>query len=389
MATFRRLPSGLWQARVWHPGMRKYVPAGKPHPIKKRAREQAAEVEAKIRRGEWVDPKRGGIILAEWWETWCGMRSVEPATMSKDTSRWRNHIAPVFGTWTLNAMVDGSEDIATWVADMGRRGVGAETRRAALALLRQLLDAARRHKRISVNPAADIAVPSVPPHEDRILTRKEQHTLRMMFTRREMLIVETMLGTGLRWEELAGLRVGRVDVRRLTVKVYAVADRNGRLREYTKTRASYRVVPLPKRLARKLTRHMRGRGRGELVFTTRYGKALKYNHWRANYWAPAIARCKFGDPQPTIHDLRHTWCSEMANGGVPLSELQVISGHSRVTSLQRYLHGSEKGMTTARAVLDTWHGVGTPSLIPVQGGRESKASGQKKTRSHVRKREAG
>ncbi|MQA17461.1 MAG: tyrosine-type recombinase/integrase [Pseudonocardiaceae bacterium] len=205
----------------------------------------------------------------------------------------------------------------------------------------------------------------------------------------DRLIVDTFLGTGMRWEELAGLRVYRVDRRKRTVTIREVLERDGSLKEVPKSSAGWRVVPLTERLARKIGRYLHGKNPDDFVFTAPGGGPWQYTKWRARVWAPAVQRAGLSDPQPTIHDLRHTWCSELANGGMPLSELKVISGHSRISSLERYLHASPSRLDRARGVLESRHGVGTPTLVPVRGGRKSTHHEQKKTRSELRDAQSG
>lgn len=398
MATFRKLASGHWQARVWHPGLKRQVTLGFTHPLKRVMQEAAADAEQQIRRGEWIDPKRGDVTLGEWWDRWVEMRSVEESTARKDISRWRSHVAPAFGDWSLSAI--GSEDVETWVADMRRRGVGAETVGASLRLLRQMLQAAVKHQRLRNNAADDVTAPAPPPHEDRILSPREGKQLRMQFGGVDRLIVDTFLGTGLRWEELAALQVYRLHLagRNTRLDVRRKVDRRGAFHEYAKSTAGWRTVPLSRRLARKLARHTDGKKPNDLVFTTPGGghhrrvgdeSHLWYDNWRGRVWEPSVARAGLRDPQPTIHDMRHTWCSELANAGMPLPELKVISGHGRVASLERYLHASPARLDRARRLLDGRHGVGTPALAALDGDRREGGVGREKTRPDLRRDQTG
>lgn len=358
MATFRRLPSGQWQARVWHPGLKRYVSLGQTHRLKKVVERLAADEEQRIRRGQWVDPKDAAITLDQWWATWCRLRTVERSTAAKDASRWRTHVQPAFGSWTLAALAGAGEDLEAWVAGMVRDGVGGETVAGSVRLLTQLLDAARRHNRIAANPAAGLRAPTPARHVDRFLTRREAHTLRACLAGQDRLIVEVFLHTGLRWAELAGLHCFRLDLRGRRLMVVETLRRDGTVKPYPKSSAGQRVVPLTDRLARRLAAQVAGRASGALVFTGTRGRPLSYRNWRARVWAPAVARAGLGDPKPTIHDLRHTYGSWLAEAGVPAVEIRELMGHSSLRSVDRYLHASAARMDRARdalAVARSWH----------------------------------
>lgn len=376
MATYRRLPSGQWQARVWHPGLKRQVPLGFTHPLKKVMREAAADAEQRLRAGEWVDPKLGQITLTEWWAKWSAMRVVEKSTTLKDVSRWRNHVEPAFGAWQLTTIT--SEDVEEWVAQMRRDKVGGETLAGSLRLLKQLLDKAVLHKRLLRNAAAGITAPTPPRHDDRFLTVRESKVLTFMLTGVDRLMVEMFLGTGLRWAELAGLHVYRIDTRRRVVKVREVMERDGSVKLYPKTAAGWRTVPLTDRLARKLERHIAGNPPRALVFTAPGGGPLIYSNWRKRVWMRALTKARLADPQPTPHDLRHTYGSWLAEWNLSPTDIQALMGHESLRSTERYLHASPARMDRARALLSRRHGVGTAKLVPVQGGRESAKRRRKK-----------
>jgi integrase len=44
----------------------------------------------------------------------------------------------------------------------------------------------------------------------------------------------------------------------------------------------------------------------------------------------------------TIHQLRHTFCSRLANAGVPMPVIQVLAGHASITMTRRYTHPADE-----------------------------------------------
>lgn len=148
----------------------------------------------------------------------------------------------------------------------------------------------------------------------------------------------TLVYTGLRWGEAAGLLWGdaRLAERRITV-----TDRWRRL----KTTSSNRDVPIPEPLARLLAEH-RTRypgGPADPVFPPPFDD---YRAARRLFRAAALeaqlhdgGRNPSGVPKPnvTIHDLRHTFGVHCAQSGVPIARLQKLLGHATPHMTLRYM----------------------------------------------------
>lgn len=343
MAHIRKLRSGNWQATIRHPSGRRW---SHTDPLKRVVKEWADDKEAAMRRGDFIDPAAGRMTLADWWAKWSTTRRVEAATTDKTTSWWRNHIAPQFGSWPISSI--HSWDVEAWISDMTGK-VGAETVASSLRLLTQLLNEAIRHQLLSANPAALVKAPTPPAHVDRFLSHDEAERLLEQFTGEDQLFVEFLLYTGARWQEAAGLKVFRVDLLRKRIQVEKVRPRRGPDKK-PKSRAGTRPVPLTDGLVLQLSRHITEPG-DVLVFTSPSGKPLRYPNWLRRVWAPGLAKARLADPQPTPHDLRHTFGSWLADAGRPVHEIAAIMGHASLQSVSRYLHASEARFEGAREAL--------------------------------------
>jgi integrase len=53
-----------------------------------------------------------------------------------------------------------------------------------------------------------------------------------------------------------------------------------------------------------------------------------------------------------IHCLRHTYCSHLAQAGVPLRTIQVLAGHASARTTERYAHLAPSSLRDAIAALD-------------------------------------
>jgi integrase len=156
--------------------------------------------------------------------------------------------------------------------------------------------------------------------------------------------VLTAAYTGLRWGELTGLRVRRVDFLRRRVDVAEVlVEVDGELSfGPPKTRISRAQVSFPPFLADELGAHVTAfpdpdAQRG-LVFTSDDGTALRRSNFRRRVWMPAIAAA--GAPNGArFHDLRHACASWLIHAGANPLEVAAKLRHARVTTtLATYGH---------------------------------------------------
>jgi integrase len=53
-----------------------------------------------------------------------------------------------------------------------------------------------------------------------------------------------------------------------------------------------------------------------------------------------------------IYDMRHTFASRAANGGMPLSTLAKILGHGSLRSVMKYVHPDQAELNRAMDALD-------------------------------------
>lgn len=387
MASFRKLPSGKWQATVKHPSGRRYT---RTDPLRRVVAEWATDLEQQIRRGEFIDPRGGKLTLAAWWEKWSANQNVVPTTASKRETWWRLYVQPEFGTWPLATIQ--SWDVETWVTKMRKAGVRPHSAAESVRLLKLMLSDAVRHRVIRTNQAELVETPGIPAHDDRILDDDEIPRLLAAVTKPgpragvargqdrarvpdpvNQLFVETMIDAGLRWEEVAGLHGFRVDLLRRRIRVREVAVRGRQIKSTPKTKAGERDVPLTNRLVEGYAELLATRPREGLVFADPDrddGRPLDYNNWLKRVWNRAVADSGITRlPLPTPHDCRHTYGTTLAEEGVPPHEIMALMGHSTLRSVERYLHAREARLDRAREAL------GARRAHEGQGTRRSPASG--------------
>jgi integrase len=97
---------------------------------------------------------------------------------------------------------------------------------------------------------------------------------------------------GLRWSELAALRVGAIDLmrRRITVSEAITEVNGGRIVRGTPKNHERRSVPLPRFLAEELTPHLAGRDTSDPVFTSSRGQVLRNRNCRRGWLTAPLRR---------------------------------------------------------------------------------------------------
>lgn len=328
------------------------------HPTRKQAQGEADALKVDSRRGAFVDPRGGQILLEEWAALWREHRLVRTSTQAAQDSRLDRHILPAFGRRPLGQI--SRLEVQRWVGELHRH-LAADTVRSCYRLLAQLLEAAVDEDLLVRSPCRKIQLPKPDPREPRALTAAEAGQLLTAIAATEWApsahpLVLTLLGTGLRWGEATGLRRGRLQLlgRPPTLTVAeALHEVRGHLSfEPPKTTAARRVLPLPPVVVDALAAHLPPNGAaGAVVFRGPRGGLLRTSNWREDLWVPALkASNVFPEPWPVdadgheisplhVHDLRHTAISWLASAGVPEHVRRAWAGHTGAAGVHsRYVH---------------------------------------------------
>ncbi|SDM76162.1 Site-specific recombinase XerD [Streptomyces wuyuanensis] len=370
--------TGPWQARYRDPSGKQ---CGPTFPSLKEAQAHLDKVRTQVREGTYQDPKRGSITVDDWYAVWWPtVKTKSITTRNRKLSAWKVHVQPKWGRRKLNSIT--WIQVQDWITNEVK---GHATQKKVLELLRHMMVAALRDRRISVNPTLDIEVSAAPAkHPDDMIppTHAQCDAIREQLTDYYRPLVVFAEETGMRWGEYTALRACNVDLGSATVKVKEVLiDDRGRIRRKMapKSRAGFRTVPLTPaavaavqtmldKWAPAETESPVGDGEDlheeELVFRGPLGGALTRPNFR-RHWIPAIKDAGLArlvvNPEtgrkewwPRVHDLRHTFATRLKDAGVPEKDVQVIMGHERggrVTWL--YQHAGPELVEEVRAALTT------------------------------------
>lgn len=187
---------------------------------------------------------------------------------------------------------------------------------------------------ISSNPARDIKlIKTANPPAPKWLTRSEQAALIRAVKETENLRDETvvilLLHAGLRVSELAKLRVNEI----------VISPRGGLVRVFGKGN-KYREVPLNSTARKILTRWIDEKPESIYLFPGQENHLTSRAVRNIIYKYAYLARLKDVSP----HTLRHTFCKNLLDRGVPLTEVSAMAGHTALDTTKIYTTPSIKDL---------------------------------------------
>jgi integrase len=221
------------------------------------------------------------------------------------------------------------------------------------------------HRRRLLNPPAAAStgesLPETNERRRRYLTVGQVEALALA-AGKGRLVVLVLAYCGLRWSEVAALRVENVDLlrRRLDIAQAVTEVNGGQLTWNTPKNHERRTVPIPRFLVDELAGHLAGRGRNELVFAAPEGSVLRNRNARRSWFDAAAAA--IDEPGLTPQELRHTAASLAVSAGANVKAVQRMLGHaSAAMTLDRYADLFDDDLDAVADRLDSMH----ESLTPI------------------------
>jgi integrase len=360
----------------------KYLPC--EHRTKTEAKRAAAIEEDKARNGARNDPAGRRMKWGDWCDQWQPTRGVEPSTAASGTSYVKRCRAK-WGDVALGMI--SQHDVQEWVRELGRTLSASSVRQAFYLLSASMNAAISKWPAIGINPCKGVVLPALPVADERYLTDLEVNLLRYHLDERWRLLVDLLLGTGLRLAEACGLHWQRVDLDAkslVVVETYEVTERA--IKGYPKSRR-IRRVPLSDELVELLVdwrthhpdtgscgrRHMQDdskraqareraakRGRdtieppgscySSLVIAGPRGAPIDPRNFAKREWARAVELS--GIPHATPHSTRHTYASRLLTEDVPIARVSRLLGHAQQSTTERYAWLIDEELDDVRAILN-------------------------------------
>jgi integrase/recombinase XerD len=215
---------------------------------------------------------------------------------------------------------------------------GARPRSTArqLSSFRRFFRYLTREGLINEDPTAQIAMPKIGRSLPRSLSEAEVESLLAApavadaLGYRDRTMLEVLYATGLRVSELVNLKVGAVNMNQGVIRVVGKGNRE-------------RLIPLGEEAVRWLKAFILG-ARSDILldrttdflFPTRRGDRMT----RQAFWhiIKRYARKSGVDRELSPHTLRHAFATHLLNHGADLRVVQMLLGHSDLSTTQIYTH---------------------------------------------------
>jgi integrase len=198
-----------------------------------------------VARGQHVDQRAGRITYEEWSKRYfAAALHKRSTTAARDKVVNRRHFVPAFGARSLSSL--SPLDVRTSVQRMAQT-LAPSTVRTNYGALRAILNAAVDADIIPISPCRGIKLPPNRRGKLRFLSAEELGRVANAIPVQYRSVIYLAGVLGLRWSEIAGLRVGRIDFLRRSITVTETcAEVDGRV-EFAdvKTSASRRTLEMP------------------------------------------------------------------------------------------------------------------------------------------------
>jgi integrase/recombinase XerD len=233
-----------------------------------------------------------------------------------------------------------------YLAYHSQQGKSARSAARLLSCLRGFYRYQVREGRLQKDPIALIESPSLGRPLPKSLTERDVESLLLApdvddaIGLRDRTMFEVLYACGLRVTELVSLSVVQVNLRQGVVRVTGKGGKE-------------RLVPMGEVAAGWLARYLQeGRpvllkGASEVLFPSTRGQQMtRQTFWyRIKHWAMAAGIDKPLSP----HTLRHAFATHLINHGADLRVVQLLLGHSDLSTTQIYTHVARERMKSLHA----------------------------------------
>ncbi|SHJ99271.1 Site-specific recombinase XerD [Hathewaya proteolytica DSM 3090] len=322
-------------------------------------------------------PNDDVITLAEWFHIWLfnyRKNDLKPSSFEKYHSIYKNYIEEsALGKTVLKDL--RTSHLQVYYNELLTNGKPASTIKNINKYLKACLTQATKENYIMKNYCTLVTLPKAQGSTDTIkaFTLEQQQMFMQEALKHDKGILYIFaLGTGLRLGELLALRWSDINLKDKTVSVnkniketYTFDDKEEKhytvVEQLPKTDTSIRTVPLNDNLIELLQEHRKNQlvERDKnidiyfdeyFVFATPTGNYLNSSNVR-KIFKRILKRC--GLPEFRLHDLRHTFATRLFENGVPPKTVQVLMGHSDITTTMNiYTHVMDGTKTEAINLLN-------------------------------------
>ncbi|MDI6798492.1 MAG: tyrosine-type recombinase/integrase [Candidatus Aenigmarchaeota archaeon] len=224
------------------------------------------------------------------------------------------------------------EDIKNYIAEKMSQNISPKSVVLIKAALKFLYDEILKKNIVNLkSPRVSRKLPIV-------LTREEtKRLIDAIENKKHQLIVKLLYSSGLRLSELTNLRVGDLE---LNENIGWVRLGKGR---------KDRMFIISKKLTGELKGFIKGKKENDYLFAGRKGKMSERNVQKI----VSAAASKAGIEKPVhVHTLRHSFATHLLESGESIRKIQMLLGHSQLSTTQLYLDVSTEELKKVKSPLD-------------------------------------
>ncbi|MGA2363456.1 MAG: site-specific tyrosine recombinase XerD [Candidatus Aminicenantales bacterium] len=243
----------------------------------------------------------------------------------------------------------GEEAVVRFVHQQSRAGLSARSMARLISALKSFFKFLILSGFLKKDPASELTTPSTWLTLPKVLTVKEVEALlrapdeKKPQGLRDRAMLEVLYGSGLRVSELVSLRPADVNLG----EGFLICRGKG---------GKERIVPLGREACSSVGRYLREvrprfeSGPSPFLFLTRRGKEFtRQGFWKLLRRHAGTAGLAAGI---SPHILRHSFATHLLERGADLRSVQLMLGHSQITTTQIYTHVSRERL---RRVYDQFH----------------------------------
>jgi integrase/recombinase XerD len=243
----------------------------------------------------------------------------------------------------------GEEAVVRFVHQQSRAGLSARSMARLISALKSFFKFLILSGFLKKDPASELTTPSTWLALPKVLTVKEVEALlrapdeKKPQGLRDRAMLEVLYGSGLRVSELVSLRPADVNLG----EGFLICRGKG---------GKERIVPLGREACSSVGRYLREvrprfeSGPSPFLFLTRRGKEFtRQGFWKLLRRHAGTAGLAAG---VSPHILRHSFATHLLERGADLRSVQLMLGHSQITTTQIYTHVSRERL---RRVYDQFH----------------------------------
>jgi integrase/recombinase XerD len=231
---------------------------------------------------------------------------------------------------------------------MGGQKAKATSTSRAISSLKRLFRYLLRQNRIATDPTLQIATPKLPRSLPKSLTEEDVELLlyapdaETPLGMRDRTMLEVLYASGLRVSELVNLSVAQVSLDMGVTRVMGKGSKE-------------RLVPLGEEALDWVRRYLAearpallGTKLSDALFVTQRGVAMT----RQMFWYLIKKHAKHGGLHKPLspHTLRHAFATHLLNHGADLRVVQMLLGHSDISTTQIYTHVARERLKQLHAM---------------------------------------